>query len=360
MIECYKRFVSLILCQLVVEWIGKAHGPTKCISHKNWLCIGDFNQIVSIEDKFGFKHRKVDGAESLRQTLFELELCELVAKGQKFTWMNEHEDDSFIMERLENAYASIEWINAYPHYDLRKQPILRSDHGSIVLNFKVRQPFRKRPFRFERMWLTHADCKNVAWSAQANGSRAFKFQQKLKNIRSKFTEWNRSVFGRVENELKDKQRKSQEVQNSISTTADIRIERELRGEIETLLHQEEIMWAQKARSNWAIYGDRITRSYQTVVKQRRARNRIVHLKSANGDYLENLEEIEHLLVEHFQGQYHEFENRDVQSILQELEHSHQLMEKIPSILHKKPTFSILHHYFYKTPTSVYLFYKTIQ
>ena len=57
----------------------------KCISHKNWLCIGDFNQIVSIEDKFGFKHSKVDGAESLRQTLFELELFEHVAKGQKFT-----------------------------------------------------------------------------------------------------------------------------------------------------------------------------------------------------------------------------------------------------------------------------------
>ena len=42
------------------------------------------------------------------------------------------------------------------------------------------------------------------------------------------------------------------------------------------------------------------------------------------------------------------------------EHSHQLVEKISSILRKKSTFSILHYYFYKTPTSVYLFYKTIQ
>lgn len=77
------------------------------------------------------------------------------------------------------------------------------------------------------------------------------------------------------------------------------------------------MWAQKARSNW-IHGDRNTRFYQTVFKQRRARNRKVHLKSANGVCVENLEEIEHLLVEHFQGQYHEFEDRDVHSILQEL------------------------------------------
>ena len=62
--------------------------------------------------------------------------------------MNEHEDDSFVMEKLDRAYASIKWINAHPHYDLRNQPILRSDHGSIVLDFKGRQPFRKRPFRF--------------------------------------------------------------------------------------------------------------------------------------------------------------------------------------------------------------------
>ncbi|KAL0001694.1 hypothetical protein SO802_015475 [Lithocarpus litseifolius] len=203
----------------------------------------DFNQIVSIEDKFGFKHSKVVGAESLRQTLFELELCELAAKGQKFTWMNEHEDDSFIMERLDRAYASIEWINANPHYDLRNQPILRSDHGSIVLDFEVRQPFRKRPFRFERMWLTHADCKNVAlaaWSVQANGSRAFKFQQKLKNIRSKFSEWNMSVFGRVENELKIKQRKLQE---ELETLPIPRLNQSQQQQLDRPVTNEEIVWA---------------------------------------------------------------------------------------------------------------------
>ena len=43
-----------------------------------------------------------------------------------------------------------------------------------------------------------------------------------------------------------------------------------------------------------------------------------------------------------------------------LEQLHQLVHKIPSILHLKPTFSILHHHFYKTPTSVYLFYKIFQ
>ena len=39
---------------------------------------------------------------------------------------------------------------------------------------------------------------------------------------------------------------------------------------------------------------------------------------------------------------------------------HQLMEKIFHFTHLKPTFSILHSHFYKTPTSVCLLYTFIQ
>ena len=67
--------------------------------HKHWVCIGDFNQILSQEDKFGFSYRKIEGAEVFRQTLFDLGLCDLQAKGQHFTWMNGHGDESFVMER---------------------------------------------------------------------------------------------------------------------------------------------------------------------------------------------------------------------------------------------------------------------
>ena len=81
------------------------------------------------------------------------------------------------MERLDRAYASVDWINTYPHYDLQNQPIIRSDHGTILLDFDLRQPFRKRPFRFERTWLTHAECKTMAqhaWTTHTQRSRAYK------------------------------------------------------------------------------------------------------------------------------------------------------------------------------------------
>ena len=135
--------------------------------HKRWVYIGDFNQILSQEDKFGFSHRKIEGTEVFRQTLFDLGLCDLNAKGQHFTWMNGHRDESFVMEKLDRAFATVDWINSNPHYALRNLPILRSDHGPIILDFEFQQPFRKRPFRFEKMWLTHDGYKTLiknAWS----------------------------------------------------------------------------------------------------------------------------------------------------------------------------------------------------
>lgn len=50
-----------------------------------------------------------------------------------------------------------------------------------------------------------------------------------------------------------------------------------RGELEVLLQREVVMWAQKARSDWILFRDRNTCFYHTVVRQRRARNRIVQL-----------------------------------------------------------------------------------
>ena len=64
--------------------------------HKNWLCIGDFNQVLSHDDKFGFSHMKIEGVEIFKQTLFDLGLCDLEAKGQKYTRMNGHGDKNLL------------------------------------------------------------------------------------------------------------------------------------------------------------------------------------------------------------------------------------------------------------------------
>lgn len=60
--------------------------------------------------------------------------------------MNKREDEEFVMERLDRAYASVDYVNAYSNYSLRNLPIVRSDHGPIILDFDLKQSFGRRPF----------------------------------------------------------------------------------------------------------------------------------------------------------------------------------------------------------------------
>ncbi|XP_075663267.1 uncharacterized protein LOC142632825 [Castanea sativa] len=189
------------------------------IAYRNWLCIGDFNQILTQNDKFGFKTRKIEGTELLKQTLFDLELCELEAKGQKFTWMNGHEDDTFVMERLDRAYATMDWFNAYPHYVLLNPAIIRSDHRSILLDFDLRQTFRKRPLG-------------------------------------------------------------------------------LRGCGSLTLNEYQVL--------------------PDIVRQSRAKNRLTMLEKVNGNQIEDLNEIEAYLVDHFKNQYSDTGSKEVHTLLGEL------------------------------------------
>ena len=113
-----------------------------------------------------------------------------------------------MIERLDRAFASVEWINKYPLYSLKNIPIIRSDHGPILLDLEHQTPFRKRPFIFEHMWITHPSCKEMigkAWNIHTQGSRAVRFKNKLNNVRIVGLDWNKKVFGRVEIEIWTKQ-----------------------------------------------------------------------------------------------------------------------------------------------------------
>ena len=90
-------------------------------------------------------------------------------------------------------------------------------------------------------------------------------------------------------------------------------------EIKDLLDREELMWAQKARTKWFLYGDRNIKYFQTMVKQRRARNRILHIKDDQGKFTDKPDEIETILSCHFRENYVSRNNISVEDLVQELD-----------------------------------------
>ena len=73
--------------------------------------------------------------------------------------------------------------------------------------------------------------------------------------------WNNEVFGKVEKQILDKQSELQHIQNDIHNLEDVRKERTLREDLETLMNRKEMKWAQKARNKGIVLGDRNTKFF---------------------------------------------------------------------------------------------------
>lgn len=59
-----------------------------------WLCIGDFNEIVAQSEKVGGRTRSETQMENFRAALRECELQDLGYKGPRLTWRNKRESDA--------------------------------------------------------------------------------------------------------------------------------------------------------------------------------------------------------------------------------------------------------------------------
>lgn len=67
-----------------------------------------------------------------------------------------------------------------------------------------------------------------------------------------------------------------------NNSADLMLEKSLRDELNHVLLCEEIMWAQRAKTNWLQLGDKNTKFFQTVATIRKKMNEITKVKDENG------------------------------------------------------------------------------
>ena len=70
-------------------------------------------------------------------------------------------------------------------------------------------------------------------------------------------------------------------------------------ELSDALKAEELFWKQKSRVFWLREGDRNTKSFQALTKQRRARNKITQLLDENGNVVEDEEGLVAIATSYF-------------------------------------------------------------
>ncbi len=78
-----------------------------------WLCIGDFNEIVSNSEKSSNIIRPRGQMVSFQKALDDCRLLDLGFTGPKYTWCNGRLGNDITRERLDRAVANNEWSGIY-------------------------------------------------------------------------------------------------------------------------------------------------------------------------------------------------------------------------------------------------------
>jgi hypothetical protein len=129
-----------------------------------WLVVGDFNMILSDEDK---SNSNVDRAMMgrFRRWKDDLALLELPLIGRRFTWSNGHACPTLV--RLDRMFCTADWEDLFPDCLLQSAATQDSDHCPLLLGLCDINK-RKGRFHFQAFWVKLEDFQDVvanAWSS---------------------------------------------------------------------------------------------------------------------------------------------------------------------------------------------------
>ena len=98
-----------------------------------WICIGDYNEILSSDEKQGRISRSLWCMEEFRSALLYCCLIDLGFTRNIFTWRNGRTGSAFIQERLDWVCATTGWRDIFLHAKVHHPQVTYSDHDPILL-----------------------------------------------------------------------------------------------------------------------------------------------------------------------------------------------------------------------------------
>ena len=98
------------------------------------MCIGDYNKILSFEEKNGRLHKPLHPMVDFQSALLFCRLIDLGYSGYRFTWWNGRVEKAFVEERLDRACASVEWSELHLRANVNHLTASYSDHDPILLD----------------------------------------------------------------------------------------------------------------------------------------------------------------------------------------------------------------------------------
>ena len=120
--------------------------------------------------------------KEFRDVLDECGLMDLGYTGDKFTWRGKRAG-GLVLERLDRAIASNEWLSCFPGTKVQHLLTHSSDHKAILIKLDGITLRLNRPFKFEQMWLREGGCSDTmvkVWGPSSQNANMLQIAGKIK------------------------------------------------------------------------------------------------------------------------------------------------------------------------------------
>ncbi|MDV3199997.1 MAG: endonuclease/exonuclease/phosphatase family protein, partial [Candidatus Phytoplasma australasiaticum] len=219
-----------------------------------WIVVGDFNDICNGAEKRGGNPQPQWLIDGFCETLDDIGLFDLGYRGRQFTWERGRGSENWIEERLDRAFATVDWSNLFKHAAVSNLETHSSDHSAIFVNIvQPQNDLSQRRFMFEQAWMKDPECKEVivkSWS----DSRGLSVPCKLSNCAAELKKWGGDLgkkisrnIDRIKAQIAQASTVRDDEHNELISVLDTRLNE--------LLHQQEIFWSQRAKQFWLAKGD---------------------------------------------------------------------------------------------------------
>jgi hypothetical protein len=244
----YSIYASPHFLERKVLWNNLSQVAT--LHNLPWFLVGDFNEVLSSEDKFGGLPVRLVRSQLFNNCLNDCGMIDLSFHGPRFTWSNLREVRYLIQGRLDRGFANAAWKEAYLEAFVHHLTRTHSDHCPVLVCLDKPPSLRlPRPFIFQPVWLSYLTFNEVVTNSW---DIVLPLESNVIGFIEAVMKWNRDVFGNIFWKKKNLIARLRGIQSSLANNLNaflVNLEKTLRFEYLTVLQQEENFWSVKSRYN---------------------------------------------------------------------------------------------------------------
>jgi hypothetical protein len=225
-----------------------------------WLCVGDFNEVLSANEQIGGNGREPWQIAVFQDAVSDCCLTDLGYHGLPYTWDNRQEDRRNVKVCLDRALGDNNFMDVMGDFEVFHIPLAESDHCGLLVEVRAKELAgrwcgrrKSKPFKYENMWKRHGEYMefvNRSWDPGSGSFDLVAASSALTSLQGSLKAWDREVFGYVKQRVKQLRAVLEEEQSSTLYRGPTDREHSVMSKLAVALAREEMMGRQSSRISW--------------------------------------------------------------------------------------------------------------